>query len=268
MKPTPLQQLTAFDLRMKRDDLCVCSKTRMIQHILDHARINGIKRVFSFGSIHSNHCRLLAQSDLDVKLVIIDEHAAEACFPGAELVIARPAEARDVIESEQAGRWFIPGGGASGLGVAAYISLGQELAQQFEQSSVPDIVAMPTGTATTLTGVAIGLAGSTCQIVGLSIARSADRCRQEVERLHREACEYLEADLPLADIRIVEDTVGEGYGILARGDEQIAQRLETEDGIRLDRIYNAKAFGGLVRLLQTKIAGRVVYLNTGGGSIA
>jgi 1-aminocyclopropane-1-carboxylate deaminase/D-cysteine desulfhydrase-like pyridoxal-dependent ACC family enzyme len=71
--------------------------------------------------------------------------------------------------------------------------------------------------------------------------------------------------LPPADFLVDASYVGDGYGIPSEQGNEAIRTLARREGILLDPIYSAKAFGGLCDLTKRgKISGKVLFWHTGG----
>jgi D-cysteine desulfhydrase family pyridoxal phosphate-dependent enzyme len=297
--PTPLQEtprlaaaLGLDRLLVKRDDNTGLAlggnKARKLEYLVADALREGADILVTLGAPQSNHCRCTAAAasaaGLDAHLVFSGQPVHEVqgnmvldqlmgatwSFAGDRPVAQRTAEVAEELRSAGRRPYVIPGGGSNGLGALGYVRCAFELAAQLAQrKDRPRYVVCAGGSCGTLSGLTLGmaLAGSDTQVVGVSISRAiADRVARTREVM-AESCKHLDVALPPAAPEIWEGYVGPGYGMptdMSRRALEIAARTE---GLVLDPVYTAKAFGGLigeVEVGRVKRGDLVVFVHTGG----
>jgi D-cysteine desulfhydrase len=179
-------------------------------------------------------------------------------------------EVAEKLRAEGRRPYVIPGGGSNGLGALGYVRCAFELTEQLaERGERPRYVVCAGGSCGTLSGLTLGLelAGSGAKLAAVSISNSVPDRVARAREIMAESCEYLDLALPDAVPEIWGGYVGSGYGMPT---ELSARALETAartEGLLLDPVYTAKAFGGLIGEIE---AGRVkhddlvVFVHTGG----
>lgn len=294
---TPIQDLGDFQLNrlyIKRDDLIPYSfggnKVRKGKLFFDEIDHGGYDYVVTYGSGHSNHCRIIANMAAERGVgcfIISPAEVSEPTFNskfmqlfGAELVTVPVDEVHDTIESilqelKTQGRmpYFIPGGGHGNIGTEAYVRCYQEIKTYEQEQSIHfDYIFHASGTGTTQAGLVCGqlMAGDSRQIVGISIARKNPRGRNVVMESIREYLYEKKVVLPEELIQqqtlFIDDFTGTGYG---KDSEKVISTIKdamTRYGIPLDSTYTGKAFYGMEQyLVNEKIKGKnVLFIHTGG----
>lgn len=125
------------------------------------------------------------------------------------------------------------------------------------------------GSCGTLSGLTLGLAlaGSHAQLAAVSISNSVPDRVARARVIMAESCEYLDLALPDAVPEIWGGYVGPGYGMQTELSKRALETAALTEGLVLDPVYTAKAFGGLIGEIE---AGRVkrddlvVFVHTGG----
>ncbi len=269
-------------LLVKRDDLLPFplpgNKVRKLTRELSTRAVRPGDVVVTTGDVDSNHCRTTAlmgaRLGLDVDLVLHSRSDAPsealsirmAQALGAQVHLVRLTEVRDRIEAlrrlrTRSGRTVhvIPGGCHTRSGVEAYAEAAAELLGQL--GSAPDVVVLASGTGATQAGLVAGLARAGCRtrVVGISVARPADRGGAAV----REALSWLDAEVP---VEFLDDFVDGGYGMAQAGTRETV-RQAWRLGLPLDPTYTGKAFRGLTELTRSGSIppqATVVFWHTGG----
>jgi D-cysteine desulfhydrase family pyridoxal phosphate-dependent enzyme len=302
--PTPLHRLErvsqdlGIDLWIKRDDLTGFAlggnKGRKLEYLIAQAQDSGADTVLTCGSRQSNFIRQLAAACavIGVRLVaVVMDLPFEFELPrergltesggnvwlddllGAELRTIPNGtweelfEATRVVEQEMetSGRRFfsIPVGGSSPLGAFAFTQAAAEIA---DQASAFDFIVMASSSGSTQTGLQYALAGSETKVVGVA-------CDPEPELVEEFALLASGLDALVGGAKNLEagdfyfDTrfVGPGYGIPSEAGMDALRYLARREGIFLDPIYSAKAFAGLIAMVEEgSVKGRVLFWHTGG----
>jgi L-cysteate sulfo-lyase len=279
-------------LLIKRDDNTGLAfggnKARKLEYLTGDALRKGADMLVTVGAPQSNHCRMTAAAarvaGLDCHLVFFGQPIAEVqgnmlldrlfgatwTFAGDRRPPERMAEVAEELRAKGRKPYVIPGGGSNGLGALGYVGCSFELAQQLqERGDRPRYVVCAGGSCGTLAGLTLGmaLAGSDAQVVGVSISRSVPDRVARARQIMAESCELL--DLPLPDVapEVWGDYIGPGYGMQTEESKRALETVAHREGIVLDPVYTAKAFGGLIGEVATgrvKRSDLVVFIHTGG----
>lgn len=283
---TPIISLGEFhsnQLFIKREDLIPYSfggnKARKAILFFQEIDNGDYDSVVTYGSSHSNHCRVVANmaAARGLKCVIIGpEEVSDATFNsqmmelfGAEIITVPVDQVHDTIEAKleelkNAGRnpYFIPGGGHGNLGTEAYFQCYEEIRQQGDF----DYIFFASGTGTTQAGLICGKLKNKGneKIIGISIARKNPRGRDVILESIRE---YLgENDRAEEATVFIDNYIGDGYGKESNDIKQIISDVLIRYGIPLDSTYTAKAFLGMEKYIQEKQINnkKLLFIHTGG----
>ena len=278
-------------LLIKRDDLTGLAmggnKARKLEYLVADALAQGADLLITTGAPQSNHCRLTAAAGrvagLDAHLVFrgqaIDEVQGNMLLDqllGATWSFAgdrTPDECMKEVAARATadGRrpYIIPAGGSNGRGALGYVRCGFELTEELRsRDERPRYVMCAGGSCGTLSGLTLGLAlAGGPPLAAVSISRSVPDRVAKARQIMAESCAIMEVENPNATPAIIDGYVGPGYGMtteLSRRALEVAARTE---GLILDPVYTAKAFGGLIGEIE---AGRIkrddpiVFVHTGG----
>jgi D-cysteine desulfhydrase len=300
--PTPLLRLERLsadlgvDLWVKRDDLTglleTGNKIRKLEFLVGEALAQGADTLITCGTLQSNCCRCVAAvaARLGLKAILALKGAPPAEYDG-NLLLDRllGAEVRYCTDEEwqkidqvlealagrarAAGRtpYVIPESGATVVGALGYMACGQELVQQIRHGA-PDfdtvvITAFSGGSQAGLL-MAKQLTGLRAEIVGVPIAWPADRVRAYVGDVITQARRrYGLAVEPPAEVRLLDGYQGPGRAEVRGEDLDTLLRVARREGVLLDPVYTAKAFGGLLDHLRRApgaLGRRVCFIHTGG----
>lgn len=295
MVPTPIQPLGIYQsnqLYIKREDMIPYSfggnKARKAFLFFNEIDAGGYNCVVTYGSSHSNHCRIVANmaAARGMKCVIIGpSEVSDVTFNsrfmelfGAELITVPVEQVHDTIEDKlQALRdegfnpYFIPGGGHGNLGTEAYVQCYDEIRTYEQEHDIYfDLVFFASGTGTTHAGLVCGQLHhkDEREIIGISIARRNPRGRDVVLDSIRE---YLgETDISEEEIQkrtvFLDDYIGSGYGQDSESVMETIKDTMIRYGIPMDSTYTGKAFHGMKQYLaENKIEGKnILFIHTGG----
>lgn len=247
--------------------------------------------VVTYGSSHSNHCRIIAnmakQRGMDCILIGPTEVSDETFnsklmdLLGAKLIMVPVEKVHDTIENtledlKSKGKkpYFIQGGGHGNIGTRAYVECYEEIVAQEKELGVNfDYIFFASGTGTTHAGLVVGQLlslSSECnskeldsletkavkkeasqQIIGISIARQNPRGRDVVLDSIREYAPDLDENEIQNKTIFIDDYVKSGYGLDDGKVSQTIARVLENEGIPLDVTYTGKAFSGMVDYLKT-----------------
>jgi D-cysteine desulfhydrase family pyridoxal phosphate-dependent enzyme len=183
-------------------------------------------------------------------------------------------------EEESAGRipYLAPVGGSllegsmrGPLGALGYVEGFAELLEQAQaQGFTPQSVVLPTGSAGTQAGLLAGakLLSPQTRIVGISVAGSSQDISRYVMNITRAVLDEIGDGTKVTDedVIVLDDYLGEGYGMLNQKVVEAVRLLAREEGVLLDPVYTGKAMSGLLDLAEKGFFGKedVVFLHTGG----
>ena len=305
----PLERLSrhlGIDLWMKRDECTGLAlggnKTRKMEFILADAIKHGHDTVVTTGPLTSNHTMMTAMAGrrlgLQVHCVIGGEspnqpfgnlllleylgatvHYTPLDFSKPESTALAQYKVRCHEVVEETGGYWIPGGGTMPQAEPAYMLAVSEIAHQCDERFDFDDVVLAIGTGSTTTGLLLGLAlgGFDCHVNAVATAD-----RHSIENIFKrrspaeqfvKASAALGIDLTAENVPPYDVRFGfaeEGYSIPSVGGDQAIRLLAREEGYLLDPIYTAKAFHGLLTMVddgRIKSGTRVLFLHTGGLSM-
>ena len=289
-----LGDLNGNNLYIKREDLLPYSfggnKARKGLLFFREIDKNGYDCVVTYGSSHSNHCRIISNMAAERNMpcyIIAPEEASEHTYNSqlmelfnAKIEVVPTEQVHDRIELrmkqlQDAGKkpYFIPGGGHGNIGTQAYVNCYDEIIAFQQNSHVHfDFVFLASGTGTTHAGLVCGqlLSEENGSIVGISIAREKERGRNVVvDSIH----DYLKAknvkvseNLIQEKTIFLDDYIGNGYAHTNPSIKQTILNVLTQYGIPLDGTYTGKAFYGMQEYIKREnINGKnILFIHTGG----
>lgn len=296
--PTPLTRASGLEaalgcppLYVKRDDLTGFAfggtKARAVDALLADATASGCDVLIVGGGPTSNLVALTAVAarvaGLDVVAVLygtqpgprsvnaalLAEMAADVRWTGTaerdSVDLALP-EIADALAAEGRRPYVVPRGGATGVGTAGTARAVGELDGQLTAAGVaPEVVVVATGSAGLQGALVAGAeaGGHPWRIVGVSVSRPLDECRQRVHRLARECAELLGWPSPAPDRVEVRDGRGPGFGVPSPEGTQAARLALECEGLLFDPVYTAKA-AAAVPEIAGDADGPVVLWHSGG----
>jgi D-cysteine desulfhydrase len=146
--------------------------------------------------------------------------------------------------------YYIPVSGSTPLSYLGYVRAGLELADQIATVPLrPAAVYTPFGTGGIFTGVLLALRerGIECPVIGISVNRAVDRCRESVDAWWAAIVDLLDLDpaRPQGSFEIHDQFVGRGYGDATEGCLDAILLMAETEGVLLDPVYSGKVFAGL-----------------------
>lgn len=282
--PTPLQELPRLAaalggprLLIKRDDLTGFAlggnKVRKLEFFLADARAHGADILITCGGVQSNHCRVTAAAAAraGMRCVLVLSGSRPERFTGnvlldhlfgAELIFVETRaerahcmeEVARELETKGHRPYVIPLGGSTPLGAYAYIEAMREFAAQCRSLGVsPSAILHASSSGGTQTGLVVGCLAARlpARVVGIS----ADETREDLSLM------VADLAIPLAErsglpapgkelIEVLDDYVGEGYGIPTSASGEATRLFARHEGIVLDPTYSAKAAAGMIDLIR------------------
>lgn len=279
---------------IKRDDLIPFSfggnKVRKALLFFEDIDAGEYDCVVTYGSSHSNHCRVIANlcvnrnikchiispletSDQTYNQIMMQIFGAKiTCVPVAS-VSTTIERLLDEYKKKGSMPYFIPGGGHGNIGTQAYVNCYTEIRNYEEKNKMMfDYIFFPSGTGTTQAGLVCGkiIKGGIEQIIGVSIARKNPYGREVIYKsvydyLNENSYRYIDKTI---DENIIFDdaSIGYGYGV---SDKCILNTIKTvmcEYGIPLDSTYTGKAYCGMLDYIgRNQVKGKnILFIHTGG----
>ncbi len=289
LSPTPIMKLErvsrrlGVELYMKRDDLTGLlesgNKVRKLEFLVGDALDQGADTLITVGTLQSNCCRAVSAvaARLGLSAVVAVKGERPAAYDGnlllnrmlgadvryltdeefASYPVALEAIAEDV--RRRGGRpYVIPESGSNETGALGYLECAVELAEQIGHGAPRfDTVAI-----TSFSG------GSHSEIVSVPIAFPADHVRAYVaDTIGKTVIRYgFALDVPKT-IHVLDGYQGTGRAGVDDLELSLLISMAREEGVMLDPVYTAKAFGGLLDTLQRDpkaLGQRVCFIHTGG----
>lgn len=303
--PTPVTEMSGDygenHYYIKREDMIPFSfggnKARKAAEFYKEIKASGADVVMTYGSNSSNHCRIIANMACAMGLachIISPEENREMLYNtrlvadfGGVIETCPVTQVSETIDRRveayrQEGKnpYFILGGGHGNPGTRACVNTYREIAAYEEQTGIHfDYIFHASGTGTTQAGLVSGKlltenekrkSGRLLReqkIVGISIARNAERgrevVRQSIEEYLGEVYEslYREEELVFTDAYCMG-----GYGKYTQDVRQTIDEVMAKDGIPMDSTYVGKAFHGMkCYLAEHQIQGKnILFVHTGG----
>ncbi len=302
--PTPLYELKnlskQFDdyrIFIKRDDhngvATGGNKIRKLEYLLQDAFEQGCDTVITAGAQQSNHCRLTAaacaQTGLKCHLLLGDKKPEEyngnlllSNLLGAQIHFTgnnRKGEDIPVIaeklKKEGNKPYIIPYGGSNKIGALGYANAVLEIRDQLKAANLSiDYIIFPSSSGGTHAGLLAGceLYQFNSKIIGINIDKDETNGRTPEEIITELVSEVLELHNrrngyePL-DINLIRDYDKAGYGVITEHEKKAIKMLAETEGILLDPVYTARAFYGMMDLMERKLlkpGANVLFLHTGG----
>jgi len=277
-------------LYIKRDDLVPYSfggnKARKGVLFFEEIEKGGYDCVVTYGSSHSNHCRIISNMAAARGLpcfIIGPSEVADSTFNskfmklfGADIKTVPINEVHDTIKEKieklrNIGKkpFFIPGGGHGNIGTEAYVRCYEEIREYEMQTGVKfSYIFFASGTGTTQAGLVCGQIKNhdDRQIVGISIARKNPRGRNIVIDSIKEYMPGISDDEIQKNTLFVDNYIGDGYGADCKEIREVIKDAMIRFGLPLDSTYTGKAFLGMKKYIDKEsISGsHVLFIHTGG----
>ena len=301
--PTPLERLPhvsdrlGLELYIKRDDLTDLTlggdKTRKLEYELAIARTNGATVLVTCGSAQSNHARLTtaAARKLGLRCAVVLSRDRLRTFQGnllavylmgAEVHFAETEDhwdlerhalaLSDTLRARGERPHYIPVSGTTPASCLGYVRAGLEVADQIAADGLRlDAIYMPFGTGGIFTAMLLALRerGIDCPLIGISVNRKVDRCRDHLEHWWTALCNLLDRDStrPQEPFEIHDRFVGKAYGDATEACLDAILLMAETEGILLDPVYSGKVFAGLCAHQaegRYRPAQRILMLHSGG----
>ena len=158
------------------------------------------------------------------------------------------------------------------LGAIAYVDAFLEIAQQAAERDIKvDYVIHATGSGSTQAGLVFGAKAISPEttVIGISVSEGKEAMGKDVLTIAQDTEKALGLELGMNgdDIIVLDEYIGEGYGIVNKDVSQAIRFVAQKEGIFLDPVYTGKAWMGLMDLMQKgyfKPDDSIVFLHTGG----
>jgi D-cysteine desulfhydrase len=173
-------------------------------------------------------------------------------------------------ELRAAGRrpYPVPRGGATPLGALGYVRASVELAAQLVAlGERPLGLWLATGSCGTQAGLLAGaaLTGAPYEVVGVTVSRPVDECRERVRLLAAGAAALGGIAAGLAEPTVLGGWIGPGYGAASADGARAARLVAAAEGVFLDPVFGAKAMAALIAECRAgRVRGTQVFLVSGG----
>jgi L-cysteate sulfo-lyase len=304
--PTPLEHMPRLSLEfrrplyVKRDDQIGPglggNKTRKLEYLLADAQQKSARKIATFGGLQSNHARLTAAAAVQQgmephlfyfqprpkkmtgnllvnRLIGARMHFIPFGGGGGMSLDASVRFVRMIALARLGPHYFIPVGGHSLTGCLGYVQGALEIDNQARGMGLERAwLVVAVGTGGTLAGLMAGLAlcGSPLQLVGIDVGKLWKGFPASIAHTASQLCQKLgyPQAFSMEDVPMIEHTyVGEAYGEPTSECLGAVKRLACSEGLLLDPIYTAKAFAGLIDLLERNALADnqpVIFLHTGG----
>lgn len=302
--PTPLEELPrlraalgadAPRLFIKRDDYTGPgfggNKVRKLEYVLAQAVADETNAVITIGGIKSNHCRATAAFCARLGLqchLVLNTPALPSQKPaslwldelyGAQIHLVSNRDERRATMQRLAEELRVDGlqvcevplGASTPLGALGYVRAMQELGVQLDARLLkPDYIFHASSSCGTQAGIIAGgqLFGlETTRILGVSPDEPAVAIAPEVAEIVAGIGRLLAVKIPHDPVTVLDEYIGEGYGISTPATDAAIKLLAQTEGIVLDPTYTAKAMAALLDWVQRgKFAATdtVLFWHTGG----
>jgi D-cysteine desulfhydrase len=302
--PTPLVPLNRLSsvlkgprIFMKRDDLTGLAlggnKTRKLEFLLGEALRQGCDAVITGGAAQSNHCRQTAAAaaavGLECHLALGGEEpeladgnllldyllGAIVHWCGERRKGEQIPEIAERLRSQGRTPYIIPYGGSNTTGALGFVAAVSELKEQLSAlSGRIDYVVFASSSGGTHAGITVGLDlfGLPTEAIGIGIDKGEAGeapYEEHLAALANQIAEELgmEERYTAGRFRVVNEYLGEGYGVVGDLEREAIQLVARNEGILLDPVYTGRAMGGLIHMIRNKqfaSSDAVLFWHTGG----
>lgn len=277
------------------------NKARKLDFILADARARGSDRVITWAGVQSNWARMTAAGARRLGMeatLVLQRREGQPVAPadgnllldrllGAEVRLLEPDDDREAeVERvaaavrEAGGNPYVVavGGSRTGhsmtapLGAVAYANGFRELLGQARERGIAMThVVHASGSGSTQAGLVVGAKALApeVRVIGISTGGAKEASERNVLGIAQETASAMDLGIEIVpgDVTVLDDYVGEGYGIVNEKIVAAIARVARTEGILLDPVYTGKAMTGLVHLVESGVLGpedTVVFVHTGG----
>lgn len=283
------------------------NKSRKLEFIIQDVLDKGADVIITWASIQSNWCLQTAAAarkfgikpilvlfktydlpdDIDGNLLldyILDADVKIRDAEGRNLLIEE--DVKDILEDLAASAikeghspYIAPIGGSMvggsmelPLGAIGYVQAFVEMMEQAKAMDTEvDYVIHASGSGSTQAGLVVGsmASGGQTKVLGISISEEKETHGKDVLVISRDTLRALgiKLDVHSRDIKIFDEYIGEGYGVVDKDVSETVRLVAFKEGIFLDPVYTGKAMAGLLDLIKKgyfKKDDRIVFFHTGG----
>ncbi|MDQ2078014.1 1-aminocyclopropane-1-carboxylate deaminase/D-cysteine desulfhydrase [Marinimicrobium sp. ABcell2] len=271
----PIMSRLGIEVLVRRDDLVheamPGNKFYKLFHNLSAARRGGYTQLVSFGGAYSNHLHALAAAGRTYGFTthgLVRGERPKSLSPtlqdaesfGMNLHFIPRQQYRqsesvlEPLQDRYSALFAIPEGGANDLGCQGTREMGRALDETLQGAY--DTVCLPSGTGSTLAGVASGLPSGKIAL-GFSVLKGEGSLGAEVRR-----------SSDSSNWRLISGFHGGGYGRKLKPNLQnFWHRFEHDSGLLADPVYTLKMFWGIEQLALRGYwprGSRLVAIHTGG----
>ncbi|WP_026973179.1 D-cysteine desulfhydrase family protein [Aliagarivorans marinus] len=299
--PTPVmtlprlsQALGGPQLLIKRDDLTGLAlggnKVRKLAYLLSDALAKGHDCIITAGAAQSNHCRQTAAAcaqlglpchlllggeppkDISGNLLLDHLFGATVHWCGEQRKGEDAAALLAQLKSQGLNPYLVPYGGSSPIGALGFVDAIHELDKQMAEA-LPSHVVFASSSAGTHAGMLVGRAqlGHDYQLLGINIDKQPGELPfdERIYQLTQQTSELLATTTTIkrADLHLLDDYLGEGYGVVGDAEREAISLCARYEGILLDPVYTGRAMAGLIDLIRQGRLNqqhRVLFWHTGG----
>ena len=298
--PTSLQKIKNIkgnNLYIKRDDMTDLAlggnKARKLEYFMQDALDNNADYIVTYGSVHSNHCRMTAAgaSKLGLpSLLILSKPDSKPSYNGNYFLYDLKNKKIHYVENKNVSGtidkqldkliekghnpYFIYGGGHGNLGTQAYIDAYKEIEKQKTDKKINfDYIFLASGTGTTQAGLILGrkLLNNKEKIIGISIARNNERGTNVIKESIEEYINQNQLNFEITndEITFLDRYIGKGYADKYQEVKKTIKEIAKKEAILLDPVYTGKAFYGMKDYIKSNnIENKnILFLHTGGTPI-
>ncbi len=283
------------------------NKIRKMEYLIEDIKHKGADTVLTWGGIQSNWCRAMSSIcrifGIEPYLILFKRtnlpedlggNVLLENFSGAKISIVEGKDKKlikldDIWEIvsenlqflEKMGRkTYLAPIGASipegsmevSWGGIAYLDCFYELMEQCDTLGIePDWIVHATGSGSTQAGLIAGtkLMGAKTKILGISVSEKKEEFVEIVRGIVENIEDYIQVgfDIRSEDIKIIDDYIGEGYGIVDKKLVESLKIVAEREGVFLDPVYTGKAMTGLLGLIEKGFINssqKVIFIHTGG----
>jgi D-cysteine desulfhydrase family pyridoxal phosphate-dependent enzyme len=302
--PTPIHELPRLSkylggpkIYVKRDDQTGLAtggnKTRKLEFLIGEAIAKKADLIMTAGAPQSNSCRQCAAAaallGIDIILVMGGDKAyganyfldqlfgAQFEFTTRENRGIRLLELAEQKKAEGRNPYIIPVGGSNAVGSLGYLDAMLELDMQLSQQNLRmDNIIIPSSSGGTHAGIEFGarLIDYSGRTLGIAIDQKRGEkltWQEEPVFIANKMAKFLDVNTSFVDDDF--DTKYEylepGYGVVTPLEKEAIKLAAQKEGLLLDPVYTARAFGGLIDLIQKKEFDKdetVLFWHTGGNA--
>ncbi len=171
------------------------------------------------------------------------------------------------LETRAKRPYIIPEGGSNAVGSLGYIQAAEELLEQLRSLPVqPKRIFHATGSGGTTAGLALGLAGTEIEVMGVAVCDDRAYFDHKIQSIIAEAASSGLIDAQRAKQArwtIVEGYKGEGYARTNEASLAAIARFARSEGVFTDPVYTYKALAAFLDMAPS-LEGDSIFWHTGG----